>query len=53
MAYRDGASLSQVIGNYDYKTVEGMPVLMGGSQASAQAIKAYINNCFFVLQLSV
>jgi hypothetical protein len=44
MEYRDGAALAITNGSYGYKTVTGLPRLLGDGQASAETIKSYINN---------
>jgi uncharacterized surface anchored protein len=44
MEYRDGAALATTNGSYGFKTVTGLPQLMGDNRASAQTIKDYINN---------
>jgi hypothetical protein len=44
MEYRDGAALATTSGSYGFKTVTGLPALMGDNRASAQTIKDFINN---------
>jgi hypothetical protein len=44
MAYRDGAPLALTTAAYNFRTVTGLPKLMGSTQASAQAIKDFVNN---------
>jgi uncharacterized surface anchored protein len=52
MEYRDGDALATIVGNYSFRTVTGLPSLMGSTQASAQTIKDYINNQAMLTQIA-
>jgi 5-hydroxyisourate hydrolase-like protein (transthyretin family)/RNase P/RNase MRP subunit p29 len=52
MEYRDGAALATIVGDYSFRTVTGMPSLMGSNRASAQTIKDYINNQAMLTQIA-